>query len=448
MSKNIVIIGAGPGGYPAALKAASLGAKVTVIEKKAVGGTCLNCGCIPSKSLLDAAHRFDIVKKIPSLAIEESITANPDWNKISLRRKNVIERFQKSILSMFNTAGITYIEGRAKFKNDSEVELLTQEGMKIIHFDSAVLAAGTHPFIPEIFKGIDILDNSNVFDIPKLPQTITILGGGVIGCEFASLFNSLGVKVTIIEMQPALVPGEDETSIRTLTQSFKKRGINILTSVIADKARVENGKKIITLSTGEDIAADEILVAVGRTAHLGDIGLENIGVPWTRRGVEVNPQTLHLAKNIYAVGDVNGLCLLAHAASKQGEVAASNICGHKEVYNNNLIPRAMYTSPEVASAGLNKAQAEKAGYEVKIQRAFFLANGRAQTQDETEGQLQIFSDAKTLKILGAAIAGPNASEMIHIFSVAIAAGMTTTRLKDVVFAHPSLSEIITEALAK
>ena len=287
-----------------------------------------------------------------------------------------------------------------------------------------------------------------MFNIKERPKTVTIIGGGVIGCEFASLFNSLGAKVNIVEMMPTLVPGEDETSVRVLTNAFTKRGINILTDKTAEKFEARDGKKFITLASGEVLESDAVLVAVGRSAHLGGLGLENIGVSWTRRGVEVNPQTMRIKENIFAAGDVTGLCLLAHAATRQGEVAASNALGHKEIYDNNLIPRAMYTNPEISSIGLNKAQAEKQGFKVKVNRAFFAANGRALTQEETDGSIQIISEESSGKILGASIAGANASEMVHIFSVALAAGMTTAQLKNIVFAHPSLSEIIAEALAK
>ncbi|MGB2579993.1 dihydrolipoamide dehydrogenase [Elusimicrobium simillimum] len=450
MTKNIVVIGSGPGGYPAALRAAALGANVTVIEKGEIGGVCLNCGCIPSKSLLDAAHRFDIVKGIAALANEEAVNATPNWEKISARRAAVISKLKMGIMSLFKAKKVNFIRGQAAFTAKNEIEVTTDGVKQKINFDAAIIAAGTHAFLPKLFADNKhhIVDNSTVFGMQKRPDIITIIGGGVIGCEFASLFNSLGTKVNIVEMQPTLVPGEDETSIRVLTTSFTKRGINIMTSKTAVDMTVDGDKKIITLESGEKLESDCVLVAVGREAHLGDLGLDNIGIGWTRKGIEVNPQTLEIVDNIYAVGDVNGLCLLAHAASKQGEVAAANAMGHKEVYNNDLIPKAMYTHPEVASVGLNKTQAEKLGKTVKVNKAFYMANGRALTQEETEGQLQIISDADSGKILGAAIAGANASEMIHIFSVAITAAMTTAQLRDIVFAHPTLSELITEALSK
>ncbi|MDR0292252.1 MAG: dihydrolipoyl dehydrogenase [Elusimicrobium sp.] len=446
MTKNIVVIGAGPAGYPAALKAASLGANVTLIEKNAIGGVCLNCGCIPSKSLLDAAHRFDIAAGLKNLAEEDNVGATPSWQKISARREEVILKLRAGINALLKAKKVNVITGEAKFLNDKEIETNGQK----IPFDAAIIAAGTHSFIPQLFEEHrhNILDNSTVFNIKELPKTVTIIGGGVIGCEFASLFNSLGAKVNIVEMMPALVTGEDETSARVLANSFAKRGINILAGKTAEKFEVKDGKKFITLAGGEVLESDAVLVAVGRAAHLGGLGLENIGVSWTRRGVEVNPQTMQIKENIFAAGDVTGLCLLAHAATRQGEVAAANALGHKEIYDNNLIPRAMYTNPEISSIGLNKTQAEKAGYKVKVNRAFFAANGRALTQEETDGQIQIISEENSGKILGAAIAGANASEMIHIFSVAMAAGMTTARLKNIVFAHPSLSEIIAEALNK
>jgi len=446
MGKNVVVIGAGPGGYPAALRAASLGASVTLIEKNAVGGVCLNCGCIPSKSLLDAAHRFDVAAGLKNLAEEENTAATPSWQKISARRAAVVAKLQAGIVALLKAKKVNIVAGEAKFLNAREIEAAGQK----FPFDAAIIAAGTHAFIPPVFErhSAHILDNSNIFNLKEQPKTITIIGGGVIGCEFASLFNSLGTKVNIVELMPTLIPGEDETSVRVLTNAFTKRGINILTEKNAAKFEFKDGKKFITLESGEVLESDAVLIAVGRAAHLGGLGLENPGIGWTRRGVEVNPQTMQVKDNIFAAGDVTGLALLAHAATRQGEVAASNALGRKEIYDNNLVPRAVYTNPEISSVGLNKSQAEKQGLKIKINRAFFAANGRAAAQDETDGQIQIISDETSGKILGASIAGANASEIIHVFSVALAAGMTTAQLKNAVFAHPTFSEIVSEALNK
>ncbi|WP_424245088.1 dihydrolipoamide dehydrogenase [Elusimicrobium posterum] len=450
MSKKILVIGGGPAGYPAALKAATLGAEVTVVEKSAIGGVCLNCGCIPSKSLLDAAHRFDVVKKIGLLSQEDITQPVPSWQKIIERRGNVITKLQGGIAGMFKAKKVNLINGTASFVDKNTVSVETEQDVQTITFDAVIIATGTEAFIPPPFNAHKdkIYDNSNIFKMPALPATITIIGGGVIGCEFACIFNALGVKVNIVEMLPAILPGTDDASVRTLNTSFAKRGINIMTGKKAVDFKVEGNSKKIIFEDGGELASDEVLVAVGRAVDASSLKLENIGVCWDRKGIKVNPKTMEVAPGIYAAGDINGIHLLAHAATAQGEVAAVNACGENKEYDDTLIPHAMYTWPEVASVGLNSAQAAEAGYKAKVQRAYFMANGRALTQDSAEGQIQIVSNEENGVILGAQIAGPDASEMIHIFSVVLHAKMTTAQLKEIVWAHPSLSEIIHEALAK
>ena len=282
--------------------------------------------------------------------------------------------------------------------------------------------------------------------MPHLPKELVIVGGGVIGCEMADFMNELGVKVSIVEMQPRLLPLEDEGAARVLTQAFGKRGIQLFTGVSAEGITRENGTYTLTLSNGQTVTADAVLAAIGRSVNLSALKMENIGVTWNRKGVQVNPQTLQLKGNIYAAGDVNGLFQLAHAASRQGEVAAENLCGVSAVYHNERVPRAIYTSPEIASMGLTRAQAEAKGLPVKTHKAFLLANGRAVAQDQTEGYYELISNAQTGEILGGVFAGAHAAELIHAVSVALAAKMTVAQLKEVIFAHPTFAESIGEAL--
>ena len=268
----------------------------------------------------------------------------------------------------------------------------------------------------------------------------------MIGCEFADLMSALGVAVSVVEMQPRILPLEDEGAARALAQALAKRGVKFYTGLSAQAAAEENGVFTLTLSDGRKITSDAVLAAIGRSVDLTALKMENIGVEWTRRGVQVNPETLQLKDNIYAVGDVNGLFQLAHAASRQGEVAASNLCGVPAVYHNNAVPRAIYTTPEIASAGLTRQQAEAQGLTVKSHKAFLLANGRAVAQDQTEGYYELLSDAQTGRLVGAVFAGANATELIHVVSVALAAQMTAEQLKEVIFAHPTFAESIGEAL--
>lgn len=449
MTKKIAVIGAGPGGYPAALQLAGEGYEVTVVEKRHVGGVCLNCGCIPSKSLLDAAHRFEITKKINLLSEDGgSVSVKPSWGKISARREAVIRKLRGGIDSLFKSKKVTYIKGAAKLISDKEIEITTEDGVQKLAFDACIIAAGTRAFYPpnlEKYKD-KLLDNSTVFEIQQQPKSVTIIGGGVIGCEFACMFHALGTEVNVVEMQPSIIPGEDEALTRTLLGSLTKRGIKFHLSAAAKDIEFNGDKKAVVLENGDKIESDEILVAVGRTLELESLNLEAAGIEYTRKGVKVNPETLEAKPGIYAVGDINGLCMLAHAASAQGEVAAANIAGRNAKYNNDLIPKAVYTWPELASVGYNKKQAEEKGYEVKTQKAFLLANGRALAQDESEGFYQSVIDVKTDKILGIQMIGVYSTELINIASVAVAAGMTAEQLKHVVMTHPSVSEHLHKAL--
>jgi len=443
MKKRVVVIGSGPGGYPAALRAASLGADVTVVEKGQIGGVCLNCGCIPSKTLLSAAHNFEIAKNsFPS--------ATPDWQKIIERKKTVVSKLQSGIESLFKAKKVHFLRGSASFISDKEILIKNGAAETKLDFDAAIIATGTEAFFlpPFAAERENFLDNKTVFEMPFLPKSITIVGGGAIGCEFSCMFSSLGAAVNLIEMQPSLLPSEDEGLTRVLTNSLSRQGVKIYASRKAAEAKIINGLKKITLDDGTVLESEQVLVAVGREARVQDLGLENIGVEFDGKKIKVDPYTLKAAENIYAVGDVNGLCLLAHAATRQGEIAAANILGKEEKYDNNFVPKAVYTRPEIVSVGFNKKTAEAAGFNVKVQKSFLLANGRALAQDESDGFVQLVSDAQTGKILGSQMACAGAAEIIHVVSVALQAGMTTEELKKVIFAHPTIAESIREAAEK
>lgn len=454
--KHIVIIGGGPAGYPAALKAASLGAKVTLVEKHKLGGVCLNCGCIPSKSLLDASHRFEIVKKIPALCAEGATEASSalfslrDWNKIKARRQAVTQKLAQGISFLLKKANVEVIQGTASFESENEIKIITEQGEVKLTCDGVILATGSQAFFPPPFDAIrdKIYNNANIFDMPSLPERLIIVGGGVIGCEFADLMSALGVEVSVVEMQPRILPTEEEGAARVLSQALSKRGVKIFAGVSAVAAEEKEGIFKITLSDGKILEAQAVLAAIGRSVDLTELSLEKVGISWTRKGVQVNPETLQLKNNIYAAGDVNGLFLLAHAATRQGEVAACNLCGKAAIYHNDRVPKAIYTTPEVAAVGLSKREAAEKGYTVKTHKIFMLANGRALTQEASDGFFEIYSDEPTGLLLGACFVGINASELIHIISVALTAKMTTEQLREVIFAHPTVAEAIGEALGR
>ncbi len=451
MSKKVLIIGAGPAGYPAALKLAAFGAEVTVVEKFAVGGVCLNCGCIPSKAFLDAAHKFHTVKELKNLSTNpeagDTFFEAADFAKIQARRQTAIDKLQRGILSLFKAAKVNYIEAEASFVSPKSVKINGEEK----EFDAIIIACGTKAFYPaplDKFKD-HIFDNSNIFTLKELPKKAVIIGGGVIGCEFACFFNALGAETTIIEMAPSILPTEDESIVRTLKTSFEKRGIKILnSSFVKDMEIKEDGTKKLILNDGKELETDLVMAAVGRVPDLANLNLEAAGIEYGPKGIKVDVRTMKVKDNIYAAGDINWLCQLAHAATAQGEAAAMDIMGLKADYNNDLIPRAVYAWPEIGSIGLTLKQALAKGYKAKAKKSFMLANGRALAQNETEGFAQIIEDEETGLILGAQIIGPYASEMVHIPLMAMAAGMKAKEAGHYVFAHPTISESLKEALLK
>lgn len=454
--KKIVVIGGGPAGYPAALKAAALGAQVTLVEKNKLGGVCLNCGCIPSKSLLDIAHRFEQVKELALWCKEgaaqdaDSLFQKRDWTKIQARQQAATAKLTQGIAFLLKKAGVTVVNGVASFQNEHTLEVQTANGVETLSADGVIIATGTEAFYPPPFDQLKgkIYDNSTLFSMPQLPRSLAIIGGGVIGCEMADFMQVLGVEVHIVEMQPRLLPLEDENAVRVLTQNFTKRGIYLHTGLSATDARQTADGFEITLSNGEKIQTQTILAAIGRSVDLTELKPENAGIAWTRKGVQVNPTTLQLKDTIYAAGDVTGLALLAHAATRQGEVAASNLCGVPAQYHNERVPRAIYTHPEIASVGLSRTQAQATGLPVRAHKTFFLANGRAVAQGQTEGYVEWLSETQTGKLVGATFVGAQATELIHVACVALMAGFTVETLRGVIFAHPTFAESIWEAIAK
>lgn len=454
MPKQILVIGGGPAGYPAALEAARLGAQVILVEKNKLGGVCLNCGCIPSKSVLDAAHRFAGLSSLTALSqkgagdLAARLLAKRDWLSIQARQQKATQKLAQGIGFLLKKANVRVITGEASFVDERTVRVKTATGTEVWQMDGIILATGSQAFFPPPFDGLrgDIYDNSNLFDMPALPQSMAVIGGGVIGCEMADFLSALGVEIHIVEMQNRILPAEDETAARTLERSLAKRGVVFHVGVSAQSVRLDgDGTWHLTLSDGTQLHTEKILAAIGRSVNLENLKPENAGIEWTHKGVQVNPHTLQLKDHIYAAGDVTGLCQLAHAATRQGEVAARNLCGGTAVYQNEAVPRAIYTSPEIASVGLTKAQAQAQGLPVKSHKSFFLANGRAVAQDQTEGYVELLENVSTGKLLGGSIVGANAAELIHIVSVALAAGFTVKQLQEVIFAHPTLAEAVYEA---
>ncbi|MCK5106450.1 MAG: dihydrolipoyl dehydrogenase [Elusimicrobiales bacterium] len=454
MNKNIIIIGSGPAGYPCALKLKELDANVTIIEKGNFGGTCLNRGCIPSKSYLDAGHRVHSLEILKSLLKDDQElnfnTSMLSWDKIKQRKTDVIGKLRTSLEKMMQMKKVEIIKGKASFESANKVKIQTAQGEVTKEFDYAVIATGTNPSFPPPFADFKnkLLDSDRIFDIPKLPKSLAIIGGGVIGLEFACFFNSMGTDVSVIELMPNILPGEDAMVTRALKTSFEKRGIKFYLGKKTETLEIADDKKTLNLDDGTKIEVEEILVGTGRSADLKDLNLEALKLKHDNRGLKVNDLLQTEIENIYAIGDINGISLLAHSATKQGEIAAENIMGAKKTFDSNIVPKCIYTWPEVASIGLNKSEADAKGIEAKTQRNYFNFSGKALTTEAAEGFVQIVYNTADDSIIGAQIVGQSATELIHIIAVAIKFKLKRSDMKELIFAHPTMAEGIGEALNK
>jgi dihydrolipoamide dehydrogenase len=454
MSKKVIVIGSGPGGYPAALRLKELGAEVSIVEAWDFGGTCLNRGCIPSKAFLDTGHRvhaFDGLRRL----LKDGSGANfspdmLDWGKVKARRADVITKLRGSLEKLFQAKKIEVLRGKAAFSGPNEITVTGPGGEVKKTFDAAILAAGTRPSFPPPFRDYQekLTDSDRVFDLPKLPKSLLIVGGGVIGLEFACFFNSMGVEVAVLELLPDILTGEDPQVTRAVRSSFEKRGVKFHLGKKTVKISADGPLKSVELEDGTALQAEEILVGAGRAADLTGMGLEAIGLAWDRRGVKADAQMRTALPAVYAVGDVNGISLLAHSASRQGEIAAENIMGANHAFDESIVPKCVYSWPEVGSVGLNKAQAEAKGLQVKTARSFYLGIGKAVATDETEGFAQLVFDAADDTVLGAQIVGGPATELIHVLALAVKLKLKRKDLREIIYAHPTMAEAIHEALLK
>jgi len=440
MNTHIVIIGAGPAGEAAARTARNLGplAEITLVEKAEAGGLCLNRGCIPSKTLLE-----QIRKKIKS---GESI----NWDEIQQTKNKIIAEIRAGLEASIKRRNINLVRGTARFLTTKSISVESKEGTKEINFDKAIITAGTESVFPppcDQFRD-KLWDSDKMLEISKTPKSIVIIGGGAVGCEFACLLNAAGVKVTIIELQANLIPGEDTLVTATLARSFEANGIKVLTeNNVTDMAKEKNGWSL-RLAKGEHISSEQVLVCVGRSPQLDNLHLEKAGIVTVKGGLIIDEFLQTTNSDVFAAGDITMATRLAHAAARQGEIAAANALGGKEKYDGDFVPRCLYSWPEVASIGREKWELEEKGVPVKTTRAYFKGSSKAIAAGDTVGFVQIVSDPGSGTILGAQIIGPHATELIHVFAVALKKQMTTRELASVMFAHPTLAESIKEAASK
>jgi dihydrolipoamide dehydrogenase len=446
---KLAILGAGPGGYVAAIKAAQLGIQVTVIEDTEVGGTCLNRGCIPTKTLLATTELLHKTRNSGDFGIEISGQIMPNLSKIMERKNKVVSTQVKGIRSLFKSWGINLIEGRGKVINPEKIEVQKKDGSTdIVGADKIIIATGSRPAQLPLFTfdGEHILSSDDALTITSIPKSLIIIGAGVIGCEFAFIFSELGTDITMLEIMPRALSTEDPEISETLERELKKKKIKLMTGIKITGVQGQHDGIHVYLEGDKELVAEKLLVSVGRALNSDGIGLEATGVRKGSKGeISVNEKMETSIAGIYAIGDVTGGLLYAHVASREGIVAARNIAGADEKINYSVVPSTIFTSPEIASVGLKELQAIEKGIKVKTGHFQFRAIAKAHAIGEINGFFKIVSDETSDRILGAQIIGPHASDLIHEAALAIKAGLRTKDIAETIHSHPTLSEGMMEA---
>ena len=456
MSKkyDIIVLGGGPGGYVAAIRAAQLGYKTAVVEKDNLGGICLNWGCIPTKSLLKNAELYDLAKNHSDDFGLSFSDLKFDFEKIIKRSRKVSEKIVNGVHFLMKKNKIDHIQGFGKFSAKNKLEILDKDQKKIDEVEGKhiIIATGARPRTVDAIP-IDrknIITSTEAMSLDKQPEKLIVIGAGAIGVEFAYFYNVLGTEVTIVEMLDNILPIEDKEVSDTLTRSFKKRGIKIHTGTKVEKAEVKGKSVIVTIEKNgkkEELKADKVLSAIGVQGNVEGIGLEDIGVEIERNHIKVDKKTYKTnVEGVYAIGDVIGPPWLAHVASHEGIHCIETIHGLEHpAIDYNSIPGCTYCQPQVASIGLTEAKAKEEGYDVKIGKFPYSASGKAGAIGEREGFVKIIFDAKYGEILGAHIIGAEATEMIAEIGLAKSLEATYETILRTVHAHPTLSEMVMEA---
>ncbi len=451
-SFDVVVIGSGPGGYAAAIRCAQRGASVAVVEKDFIGGTCLNCGCIPSKTLLASAHTLLLIKHAATMGVDIT-SAAPNWPKIQARKDAIVAGFRKGLTGLIQSHKAKILEGRAVVTAPNQIKLETDssptKGPRFagtqIQAGKIILATGSQPSqIPAIpFDGQTVISSKEALGLEKIPKSLAIIGGGVIGCEMACVYAAVGTKVTIVEALTRLIPMEDQWVSRLMEREFKKLGIDSHTGQKVTSADKTTAPTKIVLENGQTIEAEKILVSVGREPVVDKETIEALNLQMADSAIAVNDKMETNVPGVYAIGDAVGTTYLAHGAFAEAEVATVNATGGNErIADYSLIPRAVYTFPEIASVGKTEEACKNQGLDISVGRSFFKANGRSVAHNESVGEIRVVRDNLTNKIIGVTMVGAMVTELIGAARALIG---STEKITEISFPHPTVSEVLKEA---
>lgn len=447
MHSDIIIIGAGPGGYETALEAAHHGMSVTLFNGGSLGGTCLNEGCIPTKCLCRDSQVVSLFKEADRFGIED-FTFSVDYNKISARKNEVVNQLREGVSTMLRQAKVNVVNSKGRFKDPHTV---VSENEEEFTADYIIIATGSDSKNLPI-PGYDmenVMDSTDILNIEYVPASLIIIGGGVIGMEFASIFSGLGSKVTVIEYMKQILPPFDSDIAKRLKQSLSKKGVEIVTGAAAKKIEQNDDYEFVVTYEAkgkeQSVTGSELLMAVGRAPHVEGLNLEAAGVEYSSKGISVDEDMRTNVEHIFAIGDVNARMMLAHVATFQGKRALNVIEGRKDEIRFDIIPSAVFTNPECAMVGKTEDECKAAGVEITCGKSFYRANGKALAMGESEGFCKLIFEKESRKLIGAHIMGADAALLAQEAADLMNANATADSIRDIIFGHPTLSEILLAA---
>jgi len=450
MQKHIVVIGGGPAGYVGAIRAAQLGAKVTLIEKETLGGTCLNVGCIPTKALLASAAVYSSFKSAGQFGLKAD-NISFDWGAVQKRKERVVKKSTAGVGLLLKSRSVEVIAGQAKLLPGKKVQVTGSVGQQqTLEPDMILIATGSEPVALNIpGAGLPgVVDSTGALALSEVPKELVIIGGGVIGCEMADIYSTFGSKVTIVEMMPQIIPGEDAEAAKVLHQVLAKHGVDIHLEAMVEEIKQAGPGLAVTVKLKEgqalEIPARNVLMSVGRRASIKNIGLEEAGVVIERNFIKVDARMETSVEGIYAAGDCTGGWLLAHVASAEAEAAVENMLGHNATLDYSAVPRCVYTHPEIASVGILERPGNKE--DILVGKFPFSASGKASCLGQSEGFVKVIADKLSHEIIGGVIAGPQATELIAELSLAVSSKLKLEELISAIHAHPTLHESVREAV--
>jgi len=442
---KILVLGGGPAGYVAAGRAAQLGAEVTLVEAREIGGTCLNRGCIPTKAMVAGAQRLHAAREAGVFGVQTG-EVGLDFSAFMARKDAVTAQLRDGVAHLLKARKVEVVAGRATLAGPGRLRL--DDGSELAG-DAVILASGSEPVRMGLFDWSDprLMTSDELLAIDHVPESLLIVGGGVIGCEFASVFARLGAAVTVVEMLDQLLPGEDQRVSRTLQQAFKKNGIAVHVKTAVEAAASSEAGVTVSLAGGRELSAARVLVAVGRKPLSAGLGYEEAGVAIDARGFVVTDETCRTTLGgVFAAGDVAGPPLLAHWAYHQGMIAAENaVTGAALECDRSLVPNCVFSSPEVASCGLTEAAAAAAGVEYEVAQVRFNGNSKAVIEGEPDGFVRLVCEPGGGRVLGASLIGPHVTELVHELALAVHSGLTLADVAATIHAHPTLAEAVGEA---